>query len=127
MLQLEVDHVTYDETESGPTWHMKVGYDGNPGGKDSDTEFHLVRVHGSERDEFTLKVRFTESAIATEKLGLGHVTKDVEKRRTIAIDKACDLIREGYRKDLIVTMDSTGNWEIERPERPLIKYSSRSD
>lgn len=127
MLRVKVDHRTFDESESGPTHHMKIGYDANPVGEDSDTEVHLVRVRGSEGDEFTLKVRFTESAIATEKLGLGHLTKDVEKRRTIAIDKACDLIREGCRVDLIVTVGSDGKWKIEESERPLLKYTERSD
>jgi hypothetical protein len=125
MLELGVSQHTYQENESGPTFDMKVGYYDNPVGEDSDTEVYLIRVRSSEGDEFTLKFRFTLSALATGKLGLGHVKKEVDRRRTIAISKACDMIKEGNRKDLIVTMGSDGIWEIEEPKHPLLKYTER--
>lgn len=103
-------------------WDIEIGYEDHPVGNDSDSEVFYYKVMGPNKELFTYKIRFAESAIATTRLNLGH-KDDKEKRIGIGLEKTREQIDRKQYTDLIITRTTYG-WDISNAPKPLIKHSS---
>lgn len=116
------NHRTYRNKEG--LWDIEIDLEVYPVGKDRDQgieEWYLFRILGPNKELFTCKIRYEGQALATERLGLGHIN-DKERRIELGMQKIIEQIESRYYADLYITR-SYDDWKVTLSLKGLKKHS----